>query len=556
MQRPRLALGGLLAAAGLLACTPAQVTQQQEPASQPAVQAGPEGRGAEFNCTPGQEWWRAQGTPKRGGTFVFGANANRFDNLDPTAGGSYPESPHVYEGLLQKRGCWDDDTEVAPRLAKSWEVSPDGLTWTLKLRDDVKWQDLPPVNGRQFTSADVAWSIDWHQQKGVSGVYWKDVAVETPDAYTVVLRLKQPNVDFPNTMAEQLNVMLPHEIADRDGNFKSLAIGTGSFMVKEFKGTDYVLAERNPNFREKGADGRPLPYLDATRQTIFADYSAEIAAFRSKQLDRTRTIGIARSDAETLEKAVPGSRHTTQWVAGFGFISFNMQKAPWNDVRVRQAINLAINRDDLIATNQGAAVWAGFIPKVFGEYAWSQQELETRFRYDPEQARKLLADAGYQLGSIKGTITTATAYQQDAEVVQQQLKAIGIETAIEVQGQNFLPIFQNKQYPDMAYGQRGGNYWPGFWAYDWVYSSSTRNFLGWGDPQVDELALAQLKEQDRGRRKQILDREQSLIYDQMPFVPTVTRVWDNMWSCRIRNLSPHNYGWPGIDVAWIDEAGC
>src|SRR5581483_5173961 len=116
-------------------------------------------RASQFTCSPGQEWWRTAGAPKRGGTFTFGSKANVIDNLDPTAPGNAAALAQVYETLLQKRGCWDDDTAVSPMLAKSWQVSPDGLTWTLALRDDVKWHDLPPVNGRAFTSEDAAWSI-------------------------------------------------------------------------------------------------------------------------------------------------------------------------------------------------------------------------------------------------------------------------------------------------------------------------------------------------------------------------------------------------------------
>lgn len=211
MQRcPFLFVGGM-GAILLAACTPAA----SSPPIAPQVAAKPAVRGSEFNCTPDQEWWRASGPPKRGGVFTYGANASRFDNLDPTAGGSVPDLARVYETLLRKRGCWDDDVEVASRLAKSWQVSSDGLTWTLELRDDVKWHNIPPLNGRAFTSADVAWSIDWHKQKGISGGYWRDVTPETPGPHTVVLRLKQPNVDFPNVIGEQTNVMLPHVVIDQ-----------------------------------------------------------------------------------------------------------------------------------------------------------------------------------------------------------------------------------------------------------------------------------------------------------------------------------------------------
>ncbi len=561
MLKHAAVFSGLLGCAVLAACTSAGVSPRQTAGSVPEPAAAsppplPATRASQFDCTPGKEWWRAAGAPKRGGIFTFGSKASRIDNLDPTAPGNPAALAHVYETLLQKRGCWDDDTAIAPMLAKSWEVSADGLTWTLKLRDDVKWHNLPPVNGRKFTSADAKWSIAWHQEHGIAGSFWRDVTVDTPDDYTVVLHRQAPNVDFAEIIAVQTNVMLPHEIADQYGDFKSMAVGTGAFQHKEWRDTDYSWEERNPDFRETGADGKRLPYLDGYKEVVFSDYSAELAAFRSRQLDRTRTIGIKHQDAVALEQTVPGTRRTVQWVAGFSFLSFKLDKKPWNDVRVRQAISLAINRVDLVESNQGVAVWATFIPQVFSEYAWSQEQTEQKFKQDQARARQLLADAGYPPGSIQASIVTPTAYQQDAEVVQQQLKAVGIETTIDSEGQNFQAVFQKRQYPDLAYGQRGGNYWPGYWAYDWVHSRSTQNFLGFADDQVDQLALAQLKEQDQGKRKQIMDREQDRLYELMPFVPTVTRNFEHAWACRIKNLPPHSYGWPGIDVAWIDETGC
>src|SRR5581483_11634325 len=112
-----------------------------------------------------------------------------------------------------------DSTPGIPALATSWSVSPDGTTWTLPLRPNARWQDLPPVNGRPFTSADVAWMVDHQQRGGILRAYWTSVTVETPDPHTVVFRTKQPDADFLSKLSEARNAMAPHEVAERDGDF-------------------------------------------------------------------------------------------------------------------------------------------------------------------------------------------------------------------------------------------------------------------------------------------------------------------------------------------------
>ncbi|HEV7661887.1 MAG TPA: ABC transporter substrate-binding protein, partial [Chloroflexota bacterium] len=229
-------------------------------------------------CDPGKEQWRSTDPPKRGGTIVRPSSIDFFDPTRPTGAGD--PAPQVYQGLFETRGCRYGDTVMVPVLAKSYEISPDGLTYTIKLRDNVKWHNKPPVNGRPFTSADVAWSIEFHKAGSVVRSFWEGVTHDEPDPYTVILHLKQPDADFLQKLGHYQNFMLAHEVKEQDGDFGKTAIGTGPFMLQDWKQGQESMAVRNPDYYEMGTDGKPLPYVDAVRTVNFSDYNAEVAAFR------------------------------------------------------------------------------------------------------------------------------------------------------------------------------------------------------------------------------------------------------------------------------------
>lgn len=235
---------------------------------------------ATWNCEPGKEHWRTAGTPIRGGAFVYvGGNTGLgTEHLDTTAPGGGHNALQVYEHLVDTRACYYEDTVMVPNLAKSWQVSADGLTWTLKLDERVKWQNLPPVNGRALTSADVGWMIDHQKKEGQLKSTWAPITHEEPDAQTIILKLKDPDPDFlGNVLGERLNVMMPREIKEQYNDFKTVAVGTGPYIMKQFIPNQIRLEERNPNYREMGVDGKPLPYIDRIEFPVLADLAAEIA---------------------------------------------------------------------------------------------------------------------------------------------------------------------------------------------------------------------------------------------------------------------------------------
>lgn len=290
----------------------------------------------------------------------------------------------------------------------------------------------------------------------------------------------------------------------------------------------------------------------------FPEYVGEVAAFSAGLLDHTGTFGLLKAEADAYRRANPKAPSREELQFTHAAVWFNAGKAPWKDVRVRKAVSLALVREDLIASNQGGAVLAGFIPSAMPEWTWPEAKKRERFKEDRQQAQKLLAEAGYPPGSVNVVMKTSGQYAQDAEVAQHHLAAVGISTKIEVEGRSFSSIMQSADFDDLAWGVIGGQPLLSYWAYDVLASSSRLNNLRFSDSKVDGLAAAQKREMDPAKRKQVIDQLQDHLLEVMPYVPTVSRVYYHFISCRVKNWQPTkiNNNHFSIKVEWLDRAGC
>ena len=183
--------------------------------------------------------------------------------------------------------------------------------WTFKLRQGVKWHNLPPVNGREFVAADVKYCFEQYAKEGVQSFTFQEIeAIETPDKYTVRVHLKTPNVLFPQNLAEPVAVMFAREVLEQDGDLKKRLIGTGPYILKEHTRKVRVVLQRNPDYYDKGR-----PYVDEYVILSTPDAATRLAAFRTGQADfiwvaSPSEVEIAPQD----EPATPScSRTTTRW---------------------------------------------------------------------------------------------------------------------------------------------------------------------------------------------------------------------------------------------------
>jgi ABC-type transport system substrate-binding protein len=343
--------------------------------------------------------------PRYGGVLHFPAVVRAFD---PTVG-YRPELALVWDTLTEWEATWYfPDVQRTPLIRKTlvtdWQMQ-NPSTWIFKLRQGVKFHNRPPVNGREMVAEDVKYSYELLKDKAQYSTRAALVkSITVLDKYTVRFDLAMPDPRFHLNIVDSLSpVIVPREAVEAPGCLAENPIGSGAFMLKEFSPGDGALLVKNPDYYLKDKDGRQLPYVDAVRLYFTKDAATETALFRSKQIDVMRVSTLDQLYA--LMKTVPDL--TLYRVPSFGWgdygMSMALDKAPFSDVRVRQALSMALNRDVVAEViNKGDAALYGPFPWALAGYTkradYSYANLGPNYQYNPKEARRLLAAAGYPGG--------------------------------------------------------------------------------------------------------------------------------------------------------------
>ena len=166
------------------------------------------------------------------------------------------------------------DLTLTGDLAEAWEGSSDFKTWTFKLRQGVKWHNVPPLNGRELVADDVKYCYEAYANEGVQSFTFQEIdGMETPDKYTIRIQLKTPNTMFPQNVAEAVAVIFPREVLEEDGDLKKRMIGTGPFILKEHQRKVRAVLVRNPDYFDKG-----FPYINEYRILSTPDAATRLTA--------------------------------------------------------------------------------------------------------------------------------------------------------------------------------------------------------------------------------------------------------------------------------------
>ena len=453
------------------------------------------------------------------------------------------------------------DMRLKGDLAESWTASPDHRIWTFKLRQGVKWQNVPPLNGRELVAADVKYCFEAYAKEGVQSFNFKEIeGIETPDKYTVRLHMQSPNVFVPQALAEPIAIIFSREVLEEDGDLKKRCIGTGPFILKEHTRKVRVVLARNPDYYDKGR-----PYVDEYIILSTPDDATRKAAFRTGQAD---FIWMASpSEVETIRKTNPNAvvqaYHNS--LTPFG-LALAQDRPPFNDVRVRRAISMAIDRQkqvDTVFEGHGMLGWG--VPYIYyQDKAPTAAQLGPWWQYKPAEAKKLLAEAGHP----NGFSTTLFYYEyfpqmtSQVQLVQSDLKKnLNIDVKItKLDYTTYYGRYVEGKWDGLSWGfQSGHAVGIDERTYQYMHSKSTKNFFRVNDPQIDELTtkLRQTPDPKEQRviTKKIVDRE----FDQ------VLRMWmpyDNgflMFQPHMRNGSAlalrrtDGYGSPAIARVWLDK---
>ena len=467
--------------------------------------------GQSVNVNPGASTSASGGSA--GGTLVA-AIGGQPDQLDPavtTSYNSFQVLENVYDTLVEP----DDNLAMKPALAESWTTSQDQLTWTFKLRQGVKFHDGSPL-----TSKDVVYSYN-RIIKGKLSPSWRFSAVTSitaPDDDTVVIKVKSPSPNLLANLGGFKGLAIVKESNVTSGDIKTKPIGTGPFSVESFTSGDSIKLKANPDYWG-GA-----PKLAGVTFKFIPEASTAMAALRSGEVQWTDSVppqevaSLKNDSSITLGQV--GSND-------YWYLAMNEAKKPWSDVRVRQAVAYAIDRDAITkATKYGnATVNQLAIPKTsqwYVEYA--------PFTTDENKAKDLLAQAGVTKADM--TFLATSDYPETVTVGQLLADTLGkLGITVKIKTVDFATWLdeQGKGNFDMLMMGWLGNIDPDDFYYGQHHTDGSNNYQHFSNAEVDKLLDAGRVETDEAKRKDLYGQAAKIIADQCSYIylynPDVLQVW-------------------------------
>lgn len=401
-----------------------------------------------------------------------------------------------------------NNRDLLPDLAERWEQTDD-LTYKFYLKKGVKFHNLPPVNGRELVSDDIKFSFERHLNPATGSPvvhHFSEIAsIELPDKHTVVLKTKEPFAPMLTYLGSQFAWILPREVIEKEGDAKKTVIGTGPFILEEYVRNNRLSFRKHPDYFWSGH-----PHVDHLDMLIIKDPSQAMAAFRGKQLDINYLN--TKVEANELKQTFPEARITKFMLGNYTFIMFNTEKPPFDNIKVRQAINHALNRQAMVEIiDYGESGFSATIPPSMPDLTLSADETAHLYRHDLDLARKLLKDAGISKGT-EITLNVCEVYgtfvMDTAVLIQEHLGEIGLKV-----------IINRREYgaylKDWKEGTFHFNYGPQTifteadeWTYGQFHSKAPRNFSRARDGELDKKLEAQRRILDKGKRKKLLDEIQ------------------------------------------------
>ncbi|WP_088006864.1 ABC transporter substrate-binding protein [Indiicoccus explosivorum] len=401
---------------------------------------------------------------KYGGTLVYGRGADSvsLDPINVTDGESIRVTHSIFETLLE----YDENLELQPKLATEWESSEDGLTWTFQLREGVKFHD-----GTDFNAEAVVFNFErWMDPENPYHVgdfaYYpflyggfkgdEDHLIESVKAtgeHELEIKLKRKTAPFLSYLAiSMFGIASPAAIEKYGTDIGEHPVGTGPFMFEEWSRNNSITLVKNPDYWVEEE-----PYLDRIIYRVIPDNSARLSSLMAGEIDMME--GLNMGDVSVVKEA-EGLELIKRPSFNISYIAFNTQKEPFDDVRVRKALNMAIDKEAIVdAFFYGLAdVATNPIPPSL----WGFNESIEGYEYDPEQAKKLLAEAGYEDG-LKITLYTMNnprPYLPEpmkiAEAVQSDFAEIGVEAEIiTMEWATYLDDTSNGAHDMAFYGWTG-----------------------------------------------------------------------------------------------------
>ncbi len=442
------------------------------------------------------------------------AIAGEPDQLDPqksTAYFSFEVLENVFDTLVEP----DDNLEMRPALAESWQVSGDQLTWTFHLRPGISWHD-----GSPFTASDVVYSYRRIIDEKLANVDKLSAVreIRAPDPQTVVIDVAQPTPNLLTNLGGFKGMAIVQRHNVESGEIATRPVGTGPFAFAGRTSGDSITLTANKNYWG-GA-----PKVPGVTFRFISEPSTALSALQAGEIDWTDAIPPQRVEQlkgdDSLHLAVTPSND-------YWYLALNEARKPWNDVRVRQAIAYGIDRESILqATSYGTAA-ANQLAIPQGNPWYTPYD---RYRHDEGRARDLLREAG--VGNQTLDMLVTTEYPETvtaAQIIADNLAALGITVNIRTVDFATWLDEQNSGHFGMLMMGWLGNIDPDDFYYAQHHTDGTSNAQKFSDPDVDRLLDAARTETDRAARKDDYDRAATIIADKASYIylynPSVIQGW-------------------------------
>ncbi len=463
--------------------------------------------------------------PVYGGTLIFGKgrDATRLDPADTTDGESSIVTENIFDKLLHFQ---EDSTAIEPGLATSWDVSPDGKTYTFHLRQGVKFHD-----GTPFDASAVKINFD-RQRKPLEGQqfeFWQSFfepvvdAVTVVDPHTVRISLRENDATFLSNLAMfSMGIVSPASLATHGADVARHPVGTGPFRFVKWEPNQKIVLEAN----EAYWGGRP--YLD---KLIFKPVPENAVRLLELEVGAIHGMNGLNPDDTARVEDDPELSFLQEAGMNIGYLAMNNDRKPFDQLKVRQALNHAINKPALIK--------AFFADGRLGEAAknpmpptlWGYNDAIRDYAYDPARARQLLAEAGYPAGFEMElwALPVVRPYmpqgQRVAEAIQSDLAKIGVTVRITTyEWGTYLDKLGKGDHQAALIGWIGDNGDPDNFLYNLLDASNARkggstNYAFYRGQAAHDLLVKARRVSDLSARSRLYEEAQVAIHRDAPWVP-------------------------------------
>lgn len=461
------------------------------------------------------------GNPTPGGTLVRAMTSEpaQIDPQGAAASGLSLVLPYLFDTLVVR----DVNNRILPALADSWTVSDDGKVITMKLHPAVVFQDGTPLNAEAVRATFQRFKESGQKSPIYAGVQVID-QIEAVDPLTVRFSFKEPAANFWSTISMPFaGIISPdsiRKVAEAGG--KGQLVGTGPFSLGEWKAGQSITLKRNSVYTWGPAltQNRAAPHLEAMVFKVIPEATTQLAALERGEVD---AIFVNQPDHRTKLEASPNIRLQNAVLNSLIYLGYNTRKAPFTDIKVRQALSYAVNKEEILKLALGGIGLVAHAPLPPTLPGYDDSLKQSELAYDPKEAQALLREAGYGPGGklLSGVLITSNRAPNDliATLLQSQLKAVG--AALEIKQ------LDSKAVMDAT---AKGDFDLLLYRYDWndpdalnIYLGSetigTTNRTAYSNPAVDQLLKQGARELDEAKRAAIYQQAQRMILQDAPWQP-------------------------------------